>query len=218
MASAELGRWLAGAIKESGHRDAIVRVSLHWPREKNGAAGEIAAIVRPFAGHPREWYEKGVDFASSALRRSSARALDPQLKVSQYVPGVLAALDQGTRRPHETLFFGDAGTIAEGSVSNLFIVRGKRVLTPPAASGILKGVTRSVVVKLARRRGYSFEEIQLTRHDLYAADECWMTNTSSEILPVTRIDGRPIGDGLPGPVTKQLATDFKTEVRSQVHP
>ena len=99
--------------------------------------------------------------------------------------------------------------MAEGTVSNVFIVRQNALLTPSAGSGILKGVTRSFVLELALRRGIRTLETPLTRHDLYTAEECFMTNTSSEILPVVRVDGRTIGTGLPGTLTLLLGKDFK---------
>ena len=214
--SQELAEWLTSAVRESGYPQAIARVSLHWPAGSI-SEGEIVVLIRPFDGYPASWYTEGVSFQSSALRRSSPRALDPQLKVSQYVAGVLATLDRGEVDSHEILFFGDTGLVAEGSVSNLFIVRKGVLLTPSAASGILRGVTRSVVMGLAGQRGYLVRETGLTRHDLYSADECWMTNTSSEVLPVTTVDNRKIQDGVPGPVAKQLLIDFQLEVERYLH-
>ena len=111
--------------------------------------------------------------------------------------------------PHEFLFFGPEGTLAEGTVSNVFIVKRKCLLTPSVASGILKGVTRDLVLSLAKERGWPVAETPLTRHDLYTADECFLTNTSSEVLPVVAVDGRSIGDGRPGPLTRALRRDFK---------
>ena len=148
---------------------------------------------------------------STVGRRPSPRAQDPQIKCSQYVGGVLAMLDGSSREPHELLFFGPGGTVAEGTVSNIFIVKEKSLLTPSVGSGILRGVTRAFVLELARKRGLRVVETTLTRHDLYTADECFLTNTSSEVLPVVRVDARCIGDGSPGPITRALGEDFRKE-------
>ena len=198
------GRWLHSSLAQSGFRNAILRVSIYW---KNQDAGEIVLFVRPFESHPKEWYEKGVSIRSCVNRRPSAKAQNPQIKSSQYVSGVLAHLD----RPgcHEYLFFSPTGTVAEGTVSNIFIFKQKTLLTPPVASGILKGVTRDFVLALAEKQALATRQTPLTRHEIYTAEECFITNTSSEILPVVEVDGRKIGSGRPGPLTRQLGGLFK---------
>jgi branched-chain amino acid aminotransferase len=208
-----LKSWLEASVKESGHKEATLRVSVHWA--ENGA-GRLVLFVGPFEGHPRAWYEEGVSLRTAVSRRWTLRAQDPQVKCSQYVSGVLAMLDKGELKAHELLFFGSGGTVAEGTVSNLFIVKEKCLLTPSVASGILKGVTRGIVIGLARKRGWKVRETELTRHEFYTADECFLTNTSSEVLPVVSIDGRAIGgarlpggQGKPGPLTRTLGDDFK---------
>ena len=203
---AALKRWLDAAIRESGHVNATLRVSVHWD---DGNGGRVLVFVRPFDSHPRSWYEKGVRLRTAVSRRWTLKAQDPQIKASQYVSGVLAFLDKSGLEAHEMLFFGGGGTVAEGTVSNVFIVKGKRLLTPSVASGILKGVTRALVIGLAGKRGWPVAETELTRHEFYAADECFLTNTSSEVLPVVSIDARTIGSGVPGPLTRLLAEDFK---------
>ena len=206
----ELAAWLQASLKESGTADAILRCSLHWKGERNGT---VAVLIVPFTSHAAELYKKGVELVTGVPRRASFKAQDPQLKTSQFVSGVLAHLDQGPRRPHEIIFFGQAGTVAEGTVSNLFLVKQKTLLTPSVSSGILKGVTRGIILELTRRRGLPLTETFLTRHDLYNADECFITNTSSEVLPVVSVDARVIGAGVPGPMTRGLAEDFKRRVR-----
>ncbi len=198
--------WLKAVLVESGCTDASLRVAAHWDGK---GEGRLVLYIRPFLSHPAEWYQKGVTLRTAVSRRWTLKAQDPQVKASQYVSGVLAFLDKGVLEAHELLFFGSGGTVAEGTVSNIFIVKGKRLLTPSVASGILKGVTRGVVIELARKRGWAVAETELTRHEFYTADECFLTNTSSEVLPVVKLDGRVIGDGTPGPRTKTLSEDFK---------
>lgn len=205
LPASELEAWLVSSIRESGFLNASLRLSIHWaPKE-----GRLLLFLRPFESHPEAWYEQGVVMRTSVSRRWTLKAQDPQIKASQYVSGVLAMLDKGALQAHELLFFGPSGTVAEGTVSNIFILRQKCLLTPSVSSGILKGVTRGIVMDLARKRGWRVLETHLTRHDLFTADECFLTNTSSEVLPVVRLDERRIGDGKPGPRTRILREDFK---------
>ena len=201
-----LKRWLETSIRKSGFPDATLRLSVHW---QQGGEGELVLFVREFRSHPEAWYQKGVALRTAVGRRPTLKAQDPQIKASQYVCGVLASLDRGELPAHELLFLGPLGTMAEGTVSNIFIVSQKSLLTPSVGSGILKGVTRGFVMDLARKRGYLMKERPLTRHEIYTAEECFITNTSSEVLPVVRVDERVIGSGRPGPVTQNLAEDFK---------
>ena len=179
-------------------------------------------LIREFESYPLRFYEKGVSLKTAVSRRWTPKAQDPQIKASQFMNGVLAILDEAgndvetpacrtgrQRAASLPLFLGPLGTVAEGTVSNIFIVKEKRLLTPSVASGILRGVTRDVVLDLAVKRRLEVAETFLTRHEIYSADECFITNTSSEILPVTRVDNRQIGNGRPGPVTRTLAKDFK---------
>lgn len=199
-------------MRASGHPDALLRVAIH---ALDDGSGEAVLIVRPFRAHPREWYENGVHVETTVMRRWTLKAQDPQIKASQFVSGVLAYVDRGERVAHELVFLGPGGTVAEGSVSNIFAVKEKRLLTPPVSSGILRGVTRGAVLETAVSSGFDVIERPLTRHEFYSADECFITNTSSEILPVASMDGRAIGSarlpggqGRPGPVTRKLASAF----------
>ena len=202
----ELERWIAAQLRESAFPDAMIRFSVHWKAKLEGA---LLLMIREFRGHPASWYEKGVHLSTAVAKRWSLRAQNPQIKSSMYMSGVMAALDQRRSDPHEFIFLNEAGYVAEGSVSNLFIVKAKSLLTPAVHSGILRGVTRGLVMDLAKKRGLEVVETFFTRHDVYSADECFMANTSSEVLPVVSVDGREIGAGTPGVITQRLAQDFK---------
>jgi branched-chain amino acid aminotransferase len=202
--------WAAETVGESGFPEALLRLSVHW--DESGG-GTLVAIVREFHAHPARLYEEGVRVSTTVMRRWTLKAQDPQIKASQFVGGVLAFVEKKDEGAHEQLFLGPAGTVAEGSVSNFFCVKEKRLLTPSVASGILRGVTRDAVIALARREGFPVSETFLTRHEVYTADECFLTNTSSEILPVVGADHRSIGGGRPGPVTRRLAAAFKKMVK-----
>lgn len=186
-----------------------MRIGVHG---SGSGEGRLVLIIREFRSHPRRFYEKGISLKTAVSRRWTPKAQDPQIKASQFVNGVMAFLDERARAFGELVFLGSGGTVAEGSVSNIFVVRRKRLLTPSVASGILRGVTRAVVLDLARKKRLETTETFLTRHDIYSAGECFITNTSSEILPVVGVDGRKIGDGKPGPVTRMLAREFKSVI------
>jgi branched-chain amino acid aminotransferase len=212
LESAAMGRWIEGRSRESGLKDAVLRFSVHWISESQGI---FVIIIREFRSCPAEWYRKGIGLRTVVSRRWTLRAQDAQIKGSQYVSGVLAHLDQKNPKPHELVFLGQGGYLAEGTVSNLFLVKRKSLLTPSVASGILRGVTRGFVIELAQKRRLKIDEAALTRHELYNADECFITNTSSEILPAVSVDGRPIGNGRPGPISQSLLRDFRRHVRSK---
>ena len=153
---------------------------------------------------------------TTAVRRWTLRAQDSQIKSSAFVGGVMAFLEQGSSTAQELIFLNQEGNVSEGTISNIFIVREKRLLTPAAGSGILRGVTRGIVMDLARKRGMEVKETFFSRHDIYSAEECFMTNTSSEVLPVVSVDRRKIADGRPGSVTKILAVDFKAFIKQEL--
>lgn len=206
LSKSEIANWLEKELVSSAYLNATVRLSVHHHNKDHGC---LALIIREFLSHPEEWYEKGVSVRTTVSQRWTLKAQDPQVKASQYVSGVLAYLDKGDLPAHELVFLSNSGMVAEGTVSNLFILKHKTLLTPSISSGILKGVTRGFVIQLAQARGFLVRETVLTRHEFYNADECFMTNTSSEILPIIEMDGRMIGTGVPGPTTKTLAADFK---------
>lgn len=203
-----LSAWLNESLQRSKHPNSLIRLSWHPLNEKNG---KFVVIIRPFESYPEEIYQNGVILKTATQRRWTNRAQDSQLKTSQYVPSVLAYLENQTSVFRELIFFNEAGYVAEGSVSNIFLIKSKRLLTPEVGSGILRGVTRDFVISIAQKNNFKVQETVLTRHELYTADECFMTNTSSEILPVTEIDKRKIGSGRPGPLTQKLRKIFKKE-------
>lgn len=205
----ELKKWCLASVQESLFSDAILRLSAHWENEKKG---HLAAIVKPFEPFPDRFYEEGIRIQTAVQRRWTLRAQDPQAKTSQFMSGVLAVLDRGEKEVNELIFLAQTGFVTEGTVSNIFIFRKKRLLTPSVSSGILRGVTRGAVMELAAERGWNCVETCLTRHELYNADECFLTSTLSEILPVVDIDGRRIGSGRPGPVTQTLLGDFRKKI------
>ncbi len=165
--------------------------------------------------YPRELYEKGMAIVSSSVVRNHPNAVSPRIKSLNYLNNILAKIEALDAGVHEAVMYNHLGFVAECTGDNIFLVRKGTVLTPTLAAGTLEGITREVVIELIRRRDIPLSETDLTRHDLYVADECFLTGSAAEIIPVTQIDGRPIGTGKPGPTTCQLMADFHELVRQE---
>ncbi len=158
---------------------------------------------------PEELYECGIEMVTVSVRRNSPQALNPNIKSLNYLNNILAKIEAINAGKPEGLMLTLDGYVAEGTGENIFIVKRKELFTPPAYMGILKGITRQVVMNLAREMGYPVHETVLTLHDVYTADECFITGTAAEIVPVVKLDGRTIGEGVPGPITKALIQKFR---------
>jgi branched-chain amino acid aminotransferase len=158
---------------------------------------------------PEELYERGIEMVTVSVRRNSPQALNPNIKSLNYLNNILAKIEAINAGKPEGLMLTLDGYVAEGTGENIFIVKRGELFTPPAYMGILKGITRQVVMKLAKEGGIPVHEAVLTLHDVYNADECFLTGTGAEIIPVVKLDGRVIGDGVPGPITKTLIQKFR---------
>ncbi len=169
------------------------------------AVDPVAVVIaQPLAGPPARAYVDGVKAAIVGVRRASPQAIDPSAKTGAHLPNVLALREARAAGAYEALLLDDRGFVTEGSSSNVFAARGGRIVTPPLAAGILEGVTRGVVLRLAREVGVPAEEAPLKPADLEAADEVFITSTIREIVPVVRLGDRAVGAGHPGPVTYRL--------------
>ncbi len=166
-------------------------------------------LVQPLEGPPARAWAEGVAVAVVGVRRASPAAIDPSAKTGAHLPNVLAVREARAAGAHEALLLDERGFLTEGSSSNLFSVDLGRLRTPPLTAGILEGVTRGVVLRLARAEGIRVEEVALRPEDLEAADEVFITSTVREILPVVRLGDRAVGTGRPGPVTERLHRAFR---------
>jgi branched-chain amino acid aminotransferase len=175
---------------------------------------QVIVIVDTIALYPREHYERGLRIVTAATQRTHPAALSPRIKSLNYLNNIMAKLEGLQAGCVEALMLNHKGEVAECTADNVFAVRRGAVVTPPPDAGILEGITRGAVMELALAAGIDCRETTLTRHDLYTADEVFITGTAAEVVPVVEIDGRKIGAGVPGPVTKRLAADFHALVRS----
>jgi branched-chain amino acid aminotransferase len=153
-------------------------------------------------------YEVGLTAVTVTVRRNSSAALPPNIKSLNYLNNILAKIEANVKGGNEAIFLDDAGNVSEGSGDNIFVVKNGKIFTPHTLNN-LKGITRIAVIEAALARGYSVEGVHLGIFDLYTADEIFVTGTAAEVAPVTKIDGRVISGGKPGPVTRDLIAGFK---------
>lgn len=191
------------------------------PRNCHGAAS-VVIIADRLTMYPKSMYENGMAVITTSTRRNSPSALDPNIKSLNYLNNILAKIEVnraakagGDVPVGEGLMLNLDGYVAEATGDNIFVVKGGSLLTPPTYVGILEGITRNTVIEVADRLGIACREQVFTMTAVYGADEVFLTGTGAEVIPVVRVDDRPIGDGTPGPVTRMLISAFQETVNSQ---
>jgi len=175
---------------------------------KHTANPSVIIIAATIQLYPPELYETGLRCITSSYIRTNPNSLSPRVKSLNYLNNILAKLEALDAGANEAIMLNHEGHVAEATGDNLFIIRDRELQTPPASSGILEGITRRVVIDLAASAGYTVVEKTLIRHDLYVADEVFLTGTAAEIISVVAVDRRQVGDGRPGPITRQLLELF----------
>ena len=163
--------------------------------------------------YPPELYETGMAIITGSTLRNHPGALSPRIKSLNYLNNILAKIEGTDANCQETLMLNHKGEVAECTGDNIFIVKKGVLKTPSTEAGILEGITRNTVIRLARAAGITVLECPLLRHDIYTADECFLTGTAAEVIAVTSLDGRSIGGGVPGPITNDLRARFQRFTR-----
>jgi branched-chain amino acid aminotransferase len=177
---------------------------------KNPSVIIIAATI---ALYHEDFYRKGLTIVTVATRRSNPASLNPAVKSLNYLNNVMARIEANLAGADEALMLNDAGNVAECTADNVFIIKHGQIFTPPITAGALRGITRSVVFDIAGEFDIEVTEANLTRHDIFVADECFLTGTAAEIVPVVKADGRLIGNGKPGPITMRIIARFREITR-----
>lgn len=172
------------------------------------ASPSVFVIADKIALYPPEVYKRGLHCIISSLARNHPNTTSPRVKSLNYLNNIMAKAEAKEAGADEAIMLTTDGFVSECTGDNIFVIRNGEVFTPPTEMGILEGITRNLAMELARKRGIPVHEKVLIRHDLHIADECFATGTAAEIIPITRIDGRAVGTGKPGPITKQLLQDF----------
>jgi len=178
----------------------------------------VIIIAATIALYHEDFYRKGLTIVTCATRRSSPAALNPAVKSLNYLNNVMARVEANLAGADEALMLNDAGNVAECTADNVFIVKHGQIFTPPVSAGALRGITRSVVFEIAAELGVKVREADITRHDVFVADECFLTGTAAEIVPVVKEDGRSIGNGKPGPITARIIARFRRVTRETGTP
>jgi branched-chain amino acid aminotransferase len=176
---------------------------------------QVIIITDSISLYPQELYEHGLKIITAGTMRNHPAALNPRIKSLNYLNSILAKVEATNAGCLEAVMLNHKGEVAECTGDNIFIYRHGAIHTPSLDSGILEGITREAVIELARSMGHEVVERAMDRHDIYSAQECFLTGTAAEVIPVVEYDGRAIGSGKPGPITKDLRERFHALVRSE---
>ena len=169
----------------------------------------VIIIVSDIQLYPEEYYKNGIEIITASSRRIASDCLDPRIKSLNYLNNIMAKLEARQAGCLEAVMLNKDGFVAECTGDNIFVVKGVELFTPAPYHGALDGITMRIVMEIAETLGITTHAITLTRYDLYNADECFMTGTGAEIIPVIKIDERTVGDGKPGSITEKLVNGFK---------
>jgi branched-chain amino acid aminotransferase len=178
----------------------------------------VIIIVATIALYPEEVYRRGLTVVTVPTRRMGPATLNPAIKSLNYLNNVLARIEANLASADEALMLNDAGNVAECTADNVFLIKRGRIMTPPISAGALRGITRAVVFDIAAELDIEITEPEITRHDLYIADEAFLTGTAAEVIPMIQVDGRKIGDGKPGPITARMIARFRELARESGTP
>ncbi len=175
---------------------------------------QVIIIADTISLYPQEFYDNGLKLVTASTIRNHSGALSPRIKSLNYLNNIMAKIEGADAGTVEALMLNHKGEVAECTGDNIFIVKGGVLKTPPPDAGILEGLTRNAVMKLARDAGIEVREAPMVRHDIFIADECFLTGTAAEVIAVVSLDGRTIGSGKPGPITAKLLDLFRQRTRA----
>ncbi len=220
MTKAEMAQAIKDTLAVNHLTDAYIRVVVTRGAGTLGldpnrcSDPRVIIITDLIALYPEELYQKGLELVTVSTQRNHPAALSPRIKSLNYLNNILAKIEGLQAGCIEALMLNHKGEVAECTGDNIFLVRGGRLTTPPLEAGVLEGVTRDAVLELACKAGIPTSESPFTRHDVYIADECFLTGTAAEVIPVVKVDSRMIGDGKPGPMTRDLIRRFHELTRA----
>lgn len=220
MSKEAMGKAINDTVKVNGITDGYIRAVVTRGAGTLGldpnrtSDPQIIIIADKIALYPPEMYEQGLDIVTVSVIRNHPAALSPRIKSLNYLNNILAKIEGLRAGCVEAMMLNHKGEVAECTGDNIFLIRKGELLTPPIEAGILEGVTRNAVMELAVQSGITVREVPLTKHDVYVADECFLTGTAAEVIPVVKVDNRTIGTGKPGPMTHDLREKFFKLARS----
>ncbi|HEX5819321.1 MAG TPA: branched-chain-amino-acid transaminase [Gemmatimonadales bacterium] len=220
MSKADMIAVTEEGVRRSGLQDAYIR---HIVTRGVGDLGldprkcvkpTVIIITDTIALWPAQVYETGLRVVTAGTPIPHRESLSPRVKSLNYLPHIMAKAEGIQAGADDVLMLDATGHVAEASGCNIFVVKGRTIRTPPAYAGILKGVTRDVIIELAREAGFDVQETLLNRYDVYTADEVFFTGTAAEVVGIREVDGRRIGAGKPGPITHDIAARFRALTRA----
>lgn len=210
----ELKKVVVESVRKNNLKDGYIRLIVTRGKGTLGLApwqcpkASIIVIADKIQLYPKEFCENGLEIVTSVTRQKSVESLNPRIKSLNYLNNILAKIEAHNAGSVEALMLDPQGYVAECTGDNIFIIKDNQIITTPIYIGILRGITRDVIIEIARGLGYEVLEHPLTRFDIIDADECFLTGTAAEAVPVVMLDKRKIGTGKPGKITKQLIAEF----------
>ena len=224
MSKADLTQALLDTVRANGERDGYIRLVITRGvgdlgiNPKLCAKPSIIIISAKIKMYSEEMYRDGLEIITCATRRTSQAAVPPAVKSLNYLNNIMAKIEAHQAGVPEALMLNEAGYIAECTADNFFMIKGGTLFTPPVSAGALRGITRGTIMELAEEMGIPIKETELTRYDVFVADECFLTGTGAEMVGVVMVDSRVISDGKPGPITQALLEKFRQLTRSTGTP
>jgi branched-chain amino acid aminotransferase len=224
MAHAEIMKATVDTCRENNLRDGYIRlivtrgVGTLGLNPNRCERGSVIIIADKIQLYPKEMYETGMAIVTVPTVRNLHSALNPAIKSLNYLNNILAKIEANNAGVEEAIMLNAEGYVSECTGDNLFLVKGNDLLTPPLSAGALYGITRATVMDLGRQLGMTVSEPNLTRYDVFNADECFLTGTGAELIPVTKVDGRVIGTGKAGPIARKLMEKYHELTNSTGEP
>ncbi len=218
----EMTEALMETLRRNNLRDAYIRLVVTRGRGDLGLDPRscekptIFIIAAQIQLYPEELYEKGLEVVTVPTRRNIVEGVNPRIKSLNYLNNVMAKIEANLAGVSEAILLNNEGYVTECTGDNIFIVKNGEIITPPPFLGILEGVTRNFILEIAEQMGYPTSEKVFTRHDVFVADECFLSGTAAELVPVVKVDGRVIGDdGKPGEISRALIKKFRELVKDE---
>ncbi|NPV42849.1 MAG: branched-chain-amino-acid transaminase [Firmicutes bacterium] len=220
----EMKEIILQTLRENNLKDAYIRVVISRGTGDLGLDPRkcprptVVVIADKITLYPQEMYENGLKVITATTRRNIPEGVNPQMKSLNYLNNIMAKMEANQAGVLEAIMLNNENYVAECTGDNIFIVKNGKLITPPTYAGILIGITRNAVIELAENMGIPVVEKNFTRHELFTADECFLTGTAAEVIPVVNVDGRLIADGKPGVITKKLIAAFRELVQKEGEP
>ncbi|MCO4793657.1 MAG: D-amino acid aminotransferase [Bacteriovoracaceae bacterium] len=206
-------------LKELNEKRAYIRVIITRGEGKIGLDPALATknnlviITKKLEENPTWWYDSGVEMIIASVLRNPKESMDPAVKSGNYLNNVLAFNQAKKQGAFDAIMLNQDGLVTEGTTSNIWIVKGKKLITPPLATGLLEGITRKTILEISKNSKIDVSETDFTPEVLKDADECFLTSSTKEVVPITKIDGISVGSGKPGPMTARLHSLYKSHIQ-----